>query len=243
MITSGRSNVLRLSLPRPRRHRGPAYLAAICLAWSGLALAGGSATIESRTPEGPVRMDVSWSGDDLRMDMPGEMNAYMLVRGGKGYSVGRHGGRTMVLDMDSMRQMGQMAQGAGDSGPELAPEELSSLDSLEATGERETVAGIAGEVHRISWTDAGGTQHQDTAVLSEDPLARALTDAFGRSVGAISGRAEDPFGEAALARDLGVLRFSDKFKVVAISGDEPPGSQFELPAEPMSLQDLMRGGR
>lgn len=217
-----------------------AWLGALCIALPGFALAGGTATIESSTPDGPVRVDVSWADDNLRLDLPGQQNAYMLVRAGKGYSVASQAGRTMVLDMESMRQMGQMG-GGGDPAEALGPDEVRSLDVLEATGERELVAGIAGEVYRIAWTDGAGDAQEGSAVLSGDARARALTDAFARSTQAISGRAEDPFGEAMRQRDLGMLRFGDQFQVVAISDDAPPASEFELPAEPMTLQDMMGG--
>ncbi len=216
-------------------------LGLLSLALPSLAFAGGSATIQSASPSGPVQMDVQWRDGAMRLDPPTDENAYLLVRDGKAYSVGEQGGRTMVLDLASLREMGQ-AMGAA-PGDDMAPGEVGSLDELEATGERESVAGLAGEIYNVRWTDVEGNRHEDTAVLSEHALALDLSQAFGRSTQAISPRAGDAFGEAVKEHGLGVLRFSDKFEVVAVSGDAPPAAAFELPAEPMSLEDLMRGGR
>lgn len=217
-----------------------AWRSAIGLLLPALALAGGAATIESPSPSGPVEVGVRWSDGALRLDLPAQADAYVLVRDGKAYSVANHGGRTMVLDMASLREMGQAMGGA--PGDEMAANELASLDGLEGTGEAETVAGLTGELYRVRWTDANGSSHETDAVLSDDPLALALTRAFGRATAAMSGRAQDAFGAMVDEHELGVLRLADRFEVVSVSNDEPSAATFELPAEPMSLQDLMGGG-
>jgi osmotically-inducible protein OsmY len=206
------------------------WLAGLCLLMPAHVLAAGAATLEISADQSSSRMDMSWRDQNLRMEMPDQGSAYLLIHGDKAYSVTTEQGQTMVLDMSSMREMAQ-------SGNEDV--DLGSLEQLEATGESETIAGIEGEVYRVVWTDGNGQTHEDTAVLSDNAVVRGMTDAFRRSAEAMGGNA-DPFNDALDQRNAGILRFSDDFRVVSISGDAPPASDFELPAEPMSLEDLMR---
>lgn len=199
--------------------------------------AGGNATIQSATPQESIEFEVSWRGDMVRMGFPQQSGAYMVVRDGKGYSVSNQGGQTMVLDMSSLQEMGQ---GDDKKGTGMGSSEFQALDLLEATGDSETIAGIEGEVYAIEWTDQQGESHRGTIVLSKDSQARDLTVAMRTAAGAMGAAETDPLSEAVLERDMGVLRFDDKFELVSISGDAPAASEFELPAKPMSLQDLMR---
>ncbi|MEX1082300.1 MAG: hypothetical protein WD382_12200 [Halofilum sp. (in: g-proteobacteria)] len=216
-------------------------IAFILSAWlvPALGWAGGSATIQANSPSGAVQMDIRWDGGGaMRMEMPEQPGAYMLVRDGTGYSVAQQGGRTMVIDMSSIREMGA----AGGGGQEMAPDDFGSLEELENTGERETVAGVAGEVYRVIWTGPDGNRNEDRAVLSSEPLALELTRAFAETTEALSGSDQESFGQVVDEHGLGILRFADHFEVVAVSDDDPAGSVFELPAEPMTMQDLMGGG-
>lgn len=201
------------------------------------AAAGGSATIESSTPQESLQFDVSWRSDMVRMEFPQQPGAYMIVRDGKGYSISNQGGQTMVLDMSSLQEMGQ---GGDENGAGVGSSEFQSLDLLEATGDSATVAGIEGEIYAIEWTDDQGESHRGTVVLSEHPQVRALTTTLRKTAEAMGAAETDPLSEAVIGRDMGVLRFDDKFELVSISGDAPAASEFELPAEPMSVQDLMR---
>lgn len=220
--------------PPARFGRSLVALAALCLLLPAHVLAAGAATLEVRSGQSSSRMDMSWRDDNLRLDLPDGAGGYMVVRSGKAYSVTQQQGQTMVLDMSSLKEMGQSdKQGGG------VDADIGSLEKLEATGEMETIAGIEGEVYRVVWTDADGETHENTAVLSDHALVRGMTDAFRRSAEAMGGDGE-MFNDALEKRNAGVLRFSQDFRVVDISGDAPPASDFELPAEPMSLQDLMR---
>jgi hypothetical protein len=211
-------------------------LAALTLP-TAAAAAGGSATIESTSAEESLQFEVNWRDDMVRMDFPQQPDAYMIVRDGKGYSVSSQGGQTMVLDMSSLQKMGQ---GGDKQSAGVGSSEFQTLDLLEATGDTVTIAGIEGEIHAIEWTDQQDESHRGTVVLSANPQAQSLTAALRTAAEAMGAAEADPLSEAVLERDMGVLRFDDKFELVSISGDAPAASEFELPAEPMSLQDLMR---
>lgn len=210
--------------------------AAVCTLAATQAL-GGNATVQSSTDGNTVKMDIRWKGDNTRMDFPNQANTYMLVRDGKTYSVTNHGGRTMVMDMSAVGRMAQgMNQAGGDHG--IGSGRARSVGAIEATGESETVAGVEGEVYTLRWTDQGGREHTDEAVLSDHPLALELTRAFSNFVKASSGD-PDPIGQKLEKKNLGILRFGSQFRVTAIDDGTPPASTFELPAEPMDMQKMM----
>lgn len=235
------TNVTRTSKQGYTHQRAGVLMALImlaALALPGVAIAaGGTATIESTTTQESLQFDVSWRGDMVRMDFPQQPGAYMIVRDGKGYSVSSQGGQTMVLDMSSMQKMGQ---GGDNKGAGMAASEFQTLDLLEATGDSATVAGIEGEIYAIEWTDQQGESNRSAVVLTENAQVQGLTAALRTAAEAMGAAESDPLSKEVLSRDMGVLRFADKFELVSISDEAPAASDFELPAEPMSLQDLMR---
>lgn len=198
------------------------------------AFAGGTATVESAGGKSSARMQISWTGDKMRMDFPQQAGTYMIVRDGKTYSVTDQGGQTMVMDISSMSQMADSQAAA-----EMGVQKAESVNSIEATGETETVAGIEGEIYTITWTDNQGEQQQNTAVLSDNELTVGLTEAF-QSFADAGGGQPDPIGAAMAERGLGILRFGDSFTVISISGETPAAGEFELPAEPMDMQKMMQ---
>lgn len=131
---------------------------------------------------------------------------------------------------------GPMPEGAG----RFTAHRAESVSSIEATGRTETVAGIDGDVYEVSWVGADGATHTDTAVLSDDPLVVEFSDAF-RAFAEAGGSGVDPRSRRITDRGLGVLRYADDFLVLAISGDTPPPSTFDLPGPPLNLQDMMQG--
>lgn len=217
-------------------------IAALLLASAGLpALAGGTATLEATSQGGNTRMEVRWSGDNMRMDFSNQQGTYMLVRDGKSYSVTNRGGQPMVMDMSSMAKMAD-AMGGDQAGANvgMAAGQPKTVQNIEKTGDTATVAGIEGDVYKVEWTDKGGNKHSDTAVLSDDERVIGLTGAF-RKFSQASGNDSDPLGQALAGRGLGVLRFGKKFRVASISDKTPAAAAFELPAEPMNMQKMMEG--
>ncbi len=218
------------------------FLAILLAGMASPVLAGGTATIQALGP-GPAGQDmehtmtVTWQDEDTVRLEPEGQPAYMLVRGENSYSVTSAGGQVMVIEMGAMMSMAKSAGAPGDaSGQAPTIADAQSVGSIESTGREETVAGIAGEVYEIHWTDSDGESHVDEAVLSDDPLLRGMTAAFQAFGKALAGEeADHPLNEALAARGLGTLRFGDRFEVTSISDETPPAGHFELPAEPMQL--------
>ena len=214
------------------------------------ALAGGKATIvtttqpiqqpgRSSTRAGtPSTMAITWrDAETMRMD-PGDSADYMLVRDGKAYSVSQDGGETMVMDLAGMSAMVQAMASQG--GEKKNP--FGSIDSVEATGATQTVAGVTGRVYHMKWTDPDGSRKSGDAVLTDDPLAVEMTRTYFSSMGRMfAADAANAFLNALPDNDRGLLRMGNQFHVESISRADPPDATFELPAKPVTLKELMSG--
>lgn len=197
------------------------------------ALADGEATIATSES---MQMTIHWTDGKMRMGFPSQQQGYMLMRDGKGYMVTQQGGQTIIMDMAMLKGM---AESMGGKANQMTAHQAQSVESLEATGATETIAGIEGEVYRIQWTDRSGDTHDDEMVLSDDPLAREMLQAFQRYIETLM-EAPDPIGTALLDRDLGMLRFENKFEVQAIADTTPSADTFELPENAMSMQEMLQ---
>lgn len=229
-----------------KRRSGTAVRVTI-LALAGLplaALAGGSATVQTGGgARGGATNDltIQWAGKSARINPARQQNAYMIVKGSTSYVVTDRGGRPMVLDMSQMGQMGQGMGGKGNMAPSPGP--MEEPPEMEPTGDSETIAGVQGEVYRVSWRDSSGKQQQTTAVLSDDPRAVGLTKAFQRFVNGMGMQDANALNDAVTQRESGLLRFGDSYEVVSLSGNAPGDNRFELPAEPTDMQEMMQQGQ
>ncbi len=228
---------------------------AVAMLLPTVALAGGSAVIQSGDASQQVQARIEFDGSArMRMDTLGEGagQGYMILRDGKAYSVAMQGGNPVVVEMGSMMKMlGGMAKQPGMQQPMAAPENMAKFVSLTDTGRSESVAGISGKVHTLVYVDNAGQQHSETMVLSKDARARELTQAL-ISMGETMAKMADLPAEAGSeqlaaefkARGQGMLRYGDNFKLISLDSKSPAASRFELPAAPMQMPDLggMMGG-
>lgn len=214
--------------------------AAAALSFAPVALADGIAEIAAA--ETGETATIAWHDADTLRIGTDDPSGYLLVRDGSAYAVSSQPGMgMMVLDLASMQAMAEgMAGASGMETPSLDEQRAASVERVTATGAREEIAGITGEVYEIAWTDAAGNAHVDTAVLSDNSLAREFTAAFAAFAGA-AGTEDDARTLELGRRGLGILRYGDDFELVSISDDAPGADYFALPAEPMTMQDMMRG--
>lgn len=201
----------------------------------GTAHAAGSATISSSDGE-TVRMD--YLDDKLSMNV-GAGSDRMVLRDGKMFMIS---GDT-VIDAGSMMSM------VGQQMPALGPDDVDQFKSLKASGRSETVAGINGEVHVLTYVDGEGNTQSRELVLSKDPRAVELMKAFSNMTETMAQLTGNPMPaggaefEAAL-RGYGMLRADSDFRVVSFN-DAPAASRFELPSAPQSMPNMqgqMGGG-
>ncbi|WP_136248310.1 hypothetical protein [Halomonas borealis] len=210
----------------------------LLLAASLPALADGQATLESRSDQGNNTMEVSWAGDDLRMDFPQQAQAgFMLLKGDKGYMVSQVQGQTLVMDMAKLKEMAER-RGGDQAVAGLTSQQADSVDTLEATGEQETIAGLEGDVYRLEWTDKAGDGHDDTLVLSDDSQVRELMRAFHAYQRTMTGE-PDPIATTLESKGLGMLRFGDRFQIAELSDETPAASAFTLPEDAVTFEDMM----
>ncbi|MDZ7663110.1 hypothetical protein [Thiohalophilus sp.] len=154
----------------------------------------------------------------------------------------------MVIDLSAMA--GMMGGRMGAEVPSTSPgtDRAVEVESFGATGEKEVVAGIQGEVYEIRWRDEDGRTHTDQAVLSDNPLAVELTSVMhevARTYAEAMDREHSGVVEDALsARGLGILRYGD-MRLTEISGESPGEKAFTLPAKPMDPSGMggIPGGR
>lgn len=220
-----------------------ALIYALLAVATGPAHADGRATIESQTPEGVQRLDVAWNGEGgVRFD-PGNADAYMLVHDGVLYAVTSPAGMgPMVMNLSSLEGMGGAAGGAPaqGAGAEVSVARAEKVISMAATGRRETVAGMPGELYDVTWVDPQGAEHTDSAVLSADPLARELAQAFDTLASTTRQGEVDARQQTVRDRGLAILRYADSYEVIALSDKGPRPDALALPAEPTDLQEMMK---
>jgi hypothetical protein len=202
------------------------------------ASAGGVATLEIRGDGEVQPLVYEFSGDQVRMGLPGaEAEGYMLLTGGVPYMV-MTGDELMVFDLrQSMQMIGGMVEVPA---PAAGVEQM---HQLEATGRAETVAGIPGEVYRLTYSE-DGQQKTEELVLSADERARA----FGRAMNLLSVQMAGAAGvdgaadaQAAFEQALdgkGLLRMGDQFRLARYEARTPGKDRFQLPAPPTDLSAL-----
>ena len=208
----------------------------LLMAVSLSALADGQAVIQAESPEGggQTNMDVRWAGDNLRLDFPEQQEGYMLLQGDKGYMVAEAEGQKIIMDLSTLKDMAE-----GMSGEQLNEAAARTLESLEATGDTETVAGIEGEIYNIQWTDNGGNSHDETIVLSDNAQARELLDAFHSYQKSLMGK-PDPIAQALEERGMGMLRQGDSFLIISMTDATPDASIFSLPEDAVTFEEMMQ---
>ncbi|MBB3190538.1 hypothetical protein [Halomonas cerina] len=216
------------------------YLAAGLLMAATLpALADGQATLQSGSGQNHATMEVHWAGSDLRMDFPGQDQAgFMLFKDGKGYMVSNMQGQTVILELAKLKAMAE-GMGGGESQAAIASQQASEVTALEPTGETETVAGVEGDVYRMTWTDKGGTSHEDTLVLSDAAAVRELSERFDAYQQSVTGE-PDAIATTLADRELGLLRFGERFRLTSLSDASPSPEAFELPEDALTMEEMMR---
>ena len=199
----------------------------------------GSATVE---PANGERMVFEYAdGDKLRLNLE-QQNIYMIVRDDTLYSVSYNNGEPMVINASTMMKgFADMAEITDQAAPSGASAEVVSI---EATGRRETVAGISGEIYEITTVEDGREVTREV-VMSSDARALEFRDAMFTMMMATA-ETMDPeildnskdFRRQLGDMNMGILRYGTEMTITAIDGDSVAAARFELPAKPMDMNDL-----
>lgn len=213
-------------------------LSALALIYASTALAG-SATVES--PNGERMVFEYADGNKLRLNTP-QQDTYMLVRDNTLYAVSYNNGQPMVVNASTMMKgfasMAKMTEQAAPAGA------TAEVISIEATGRRETVAGIRGEIYKITTREEGDSITQEV-VMSSDARALEFRDALFTMIRASTEamdeelrRNSEDFRKRLGSMNMGILRYGTEMKLAAIDGDTVAAARFELPAKPVDMNDL-----
>lgn len=190
---------------------------------------------------GQMSMTERWSGSALRTDIEG-MDAYMLLRDDSVYSIISMAGQITVIDLGQMKDMPGVAANQTPSQNEAGVVFPDEIVTIEEMGETREIAGVGGDVHEIEWVDNAGQPRTDNAVLTDDTRLLEHQALKMQLIETISGEAPNPLMVELQDRGLAALSFGDRFKVTEVNGDAGPAGDFELPAEPMDLGNMMNMG-
>lgn len=217
-----------------KRLAGACALALVGL-WSAAAAAGVAGEWQVR---GGQLIKVEYQSDTAIRLSFGEGSG-LLIKGDRQYLLQKLGGDWRVVDLSTLQQMGPLLQmlgqqGAGAGGVDLEPPEV----SVEPLSRRQSVAGIEGEVYRITVKPRDGKPHEVLAVLTEDRRVTALQQALV----AIAQRHLQSMGLGDMVpdavvqlQDKGLLRYGKELELKWVEEREIPPSRFELPAKPTGI--------
>jgi hypothetical protein len=182
----------------------------------------------------------------IDIDDSSDVNSYLLFKNRQAQVVTSYQGSTLVMDLADVNQMAQdlgimNVLGIG-SGPLMI-----HVLSLQATGKKEKVAGIEGEVYKLTWI-RDSIKHEDELVLSRDRQAWEYTEAWIDVIDIIS-RSSPSInikGDELLTRidkdRLGILRLGNRFRLASVHNKAvsperfvAPNTRIEIPA----LGDLL----
>lgn len=219
---------------------GYSFIAFVFAFFPLAAMAAGTATINMGDASGTL----SWQSPEiLRVEM-GDGEGYMLMRDGKVYIVNTapEDGMPPVLEISGALQ-GMLEDHAGINDPELFINLPQQAKEFKKTGKQETLAGIRGEVYAVTLTNAAGATETMEMVLSDHPLAVELTDVLlGFNIRGIpmGQQISSNFKNALPGKMRGLLRVDNGLIVQSLDKKAPSASNFELPAEPVSMGELMQ---
>ena len=206
----------------------------ICLSLvlPGSALAASDIVATYKYSDGNMITLVTRDKDHVRMDT--SPTSYMLLSGGKVYSVNCEDGQCQAMDMGAMMNgsLGSMFGGGND--------ETDYEVRYEKTGRTETLAGYKGTVYEAVTFENGKVVSRDEMVLSTHSNIKKLTEGWiamaevmTRSMG---DSFEDSLDEARKMGYGGVLRVGNEMRLHNLSVKNLSSSYYKLPSSTQQVQ-------
>lgn len=200
--------------------------------------AGGLAVVQG---ENQRQYTLEYDGAKLRLQSDAYRGLHLIAHNGTVYAVTSAAGRPLVVEGKAV--LGLLSRTGGNQ-QLTGNEDIARLVSLEDTGKRETVAGLAGTIYRLTYVDRQGQTRTEEAVLGKQAGVAELTQAFGR-IAADFQRSTGVDNQGALSllreleqRRLGLLRFGRHYQLVSLDERTPAAARFALPAQAMQLNGL-----
>jgi hypothetical protein len=186
--------------------------------------------------DGPLMTIELQDQDNFRMNMGAD--SYILMSQGKGYMVSKEKGEWVATSMESMKKMMEMS-GIGDLMARMGEKHVQDdrPPRFEKTGRVETLAGIKGQVYRVSMDNAMGKPETVEMVFGEDSRLVRLHQAQARwaeSSGIMGGRGGPSYSElmkkyAKNGPGGAMLRYADVMKLESIQEAKLADSRFRVP--------------
>ena len=207
-------------------------------------LAAGKAVIQG----GDKTFILEYDGPQLRLQDERRPGIHLISRQGQLYAVTSAAGQSIVVSGGAVAGLLQ-AQGGGRSQFATGSEDIQRLVSLEDTGRAQTVGGVRGTIHRLTYIDRGGQQRTEEVVLTRDAEVAELTRNFGQAALAFqqSSGVDNSGGQALMQtldqRGLGLLRFGKHYELTSLDRTRPAASRFAVPASSglSGLEQLIPG--
>lgn len=175
-------------------------------------------------------------------DASSDTSSYLIFRDGKATVVAGYQGNTLVMDLNNVSSMvenlGVMSVLGIDSETLLI-----NVVSIEATGKKEKVAGIEGQVYRLTWT-RNNVRQQDELVLSKDMQVWNYTKAWINIAETISNSSPSISikGDELLAligkEKLGILRVGNRFRLISMLSKSVNPARFIAPDTSLTIPNL-----
>jgi len=184
----------------------------------------------------------------IDIDDNSDVDSYLLFNNNQGQVVTAYQGNTLVMDLDSMSQMAQSLGVMSVLGIDSESLQIHVI-SMEPTGKKEKVAGIEGEVYKLTWS-RNKIKQQDELVVSSDRRAWEYTEAWVDAIDAISKSSPsiNIQGDELLTRvsrdKIGVLRLGNRFRLASVQSKPVSPARFVAPGTSITipgLGDLLEG--
>lgn len=179
----------------------------------------------------------------------GDVKSYLLFKEKQAQVIAEYQGNTLVMDLANISAMAQNLGVMSVLGIDSDTLQIDII-SMQATGKKEKIAGIEGEVYELTWS-RNNVRQLDELVLSKNSQAWEYTEALASAVDTINSSSASINIKADLLlgriskEKLGVLRLGNRFRLVSVlnKADDParfntPGTSFTIPGLGGLLENL-----
>lgn len=178
----------------------------------------------------------------IDMDDNSDVDSYLLFNNKQAQVITAYQGSTLVMDLASMSQMAQSLGVMSVLGIDSETLQIHVI-SMEPTGKKEKVAGIEGEVYKLTWS-RNKVKQQDELVVSRDERVWEYTEAWVDAMDAISQSSPSISirGNELLARisndKIGVLRLGNRFRLASVQNKPVSHTRFVAPNTSITIPGL-----
>ena len=178
----------------------------------------------------------------IDMDNQGDVESYLLFKEKQAQVITGYQGNTLIMDLANLSTMAQNLGVLSVLG--IDSEKLKiNIISMQATGRKEKVAGIEGDIYKLIWT-RNNVRQQDELVLSSSKQAWEYTEAWTSAVDAITNSSPSISIDGGALLDtisnekLGILRLGNRFRLVSVLNIPPNPARFNTPDTSFTIPDL-----